>query len=43
MMKAATAEITADHTDMIFAATPEEIEARRKTFIRKWRLKHTVP
>jgi putative transposase len=33
-------EITADYTDMIYAATPEEIAARRKTFIRKWRLKH---
>ena len=25
---------------MIYAATAEEIEARRKAFIRKWRLKH---
>ncbi len=33
-------EITADYTDMIYAATPEEIEARRKAFVRKWRLKH---
>ena len=33
-------EITADYTDMIYAATPEEIEARRKAFLRKWRLKH---
>ncbi|MGH9586520.1 MAG: IS256 family transposase [Acidobacteriaceae bacterium] len=33
-------EITADYNDMIYAATPEEIEARRKTFLRKWRLKH---
>lgn len=33
-------EITADYTDMIYAATREEIEARRKAFIRKWRLKH---
>ncbi len=33
-------EITADYTDMIYAATPEEIERRRKAFIRKWRLKH---
>jgi len=33
-------EIGADYTDMIYAATPQEIEARRKTFIRKWRLKH---
>jgi transposase-like protein len=33
-------EISADYTDMIYAGTPREIEARRKTFIRKWRLKH---
>src|SRR6516165_8835490 len=33
-------EVTADYTDMIYAATPQEIEARRKAFIRKWRLKH---
>jgi len=33
-------EITADYNDMIYAATREEIEARRKSFIRKWRLKH---
>jgi putative transposase len=33
-------EITADYTDMIYAATPEEIESRRKAFIRKWQLKH---
>src|SRR3954449_4437840 len=25
---------------MIYAATREEIQARRKAFIRKWRLKH---
>ena len=25
---------------MIYVMTPEEIEARRKAFIRKWRLKH---
>ena len=31
-------EITADYTDMIYAATPKEIEARRKAFLRKWRL-----
>jgi len=28
------------YTDMIYAATRQEIEARRKAFIRKWRLKH---
>src|SRR5215207_7579538 len=33
-------EITADYTDMIYATTREEIEARRKAFIRKWWLKH---
>ena len=33
-------EITADYNDMIYAATREEIEGRRKVFIRKWRLKH---
>lgn len=33
-------EITNDYNDMIYAATPEEIERRRKAFIRKWRLKH---
>ena len=33
-------EITADYTDMIYAATRQEIETRRKAFIRKWRLKH---
>ena len=33
-------EITADYTDMIYAATSEEIQARRKAFIRKWRLRH---
>lgn len=33
-------EITADYNDMIYATTPEEIETRRKAFLRKWRLKH---
>jgi putative transposase len=33
-------EITADYNDMIYAATREEVEAGRKAFIRKWRLKH---
>lgn len=32
-------EISADYSDMIYAANPEEIEARRKAFLRKWRLK----
>ena len=33
-------EIGADYSDMIYAATREEIETHRKAFIRKWRLKH---
>src|SRR5262245_42868875 len=33
-------EITADYNDMIYAASPAEIAAKRKAFIRKWRLKH---
>ena len=33
-------EISADYTDMMYAATPEEVEKRRKSFIRKWQLKH---
>jgi putative transposase len=33
-------EISADYNDMIYAATPEEIEKRRKAFVRKWRAKH---
>ena len=33
-------EITADYSDMIYATTSQEIESRRKVFIRKWRLKH---
>ncbi len=32
-------EISADYNDMIYANTNQEIEARRKAFIRKWRLK----
>ena len=32
-------EISADYNDMIYARTPKEIETRRNSFIRKWRLK----
>jgi putative transposase len=32
-------EISDDYRDMIYAKTKEEVEARRKAFIRKWRLK----
>ena len=33
-------EISADYNGMIYAATREEVETRRKAFIRKWLLKH---
>ncbi len=32
-------EISADYTDMIYAASATEIAERRKAFLRKWRLK----
>ncbi len=32
-------ELSADYADMIYAATRDEVEARRKAFLRKWRLK----
>lgn len=32
-------EVSADYADMIYAASPAEIEVRRRAFIRKWRLK----
>ena len=32
-------EISADYNDLIYGKTAKEIEARRKSFIRKWRLK----
>jgi transposase-like protein len=32
-------EVSADYTDMIYAATSKEIEERRRVFLRKWRLK----
>ena len=33
-------EISADYTDMIYAASAEEVLERRKAFVRKWRLRH---
>jgi transposase-like protein len=33
-------EVSSDYNDMIYAETREQVEARRKAFIRKWRLKH---
>ena len=32
-------EISNDYKDMIYAATKQEVEAKRKAFVRKWRLK----
>jgi transposase-like protein len=32
-------EVSADYTDMIYAATAEDVGARRKAFILKWKLK----
>jgi transposase-like protein len=32
-------EVSADYTDMVYAASAKEIEARRRAFLRKWRLK----
>src|SRR5205085_1174103 len=32
-------EVSADYNDMIYAASPTEIEERRRAFLRKWRLK----
>src|SRR3954452_25295402 len=31
-------EVSADYTDMIYAATPQEVAERRRAFLRKWRL-----
>jgi putative transposase len=32
-------EVSADYTDMIYAASAKEVEAKRRAFLRKWRLK----
>ena len=32
-------EISADYTDMIYAATATEVQSRRRAFLRKWRLR----
>src|SRR3954471_18475389 len=32
-------EVSADYADMIYAETAEQVEARRKAFLRKWRLR----
>ena len=31
-------EVSVDYNDMIYAASPAEIEQRRRAFLRKWRL-----
>lgn len=33
-------DITDDYNNMIYADTPQEIQKRRKNFLRKWRLRH---
>ncbi len=32
-------EVSADYADMIYAETPKEVQARRRAFLRKWRLR----
>jgi transposase-like protein len=32
-------EVSADYTDMIYAGTAREVEAKRVAFLRKWRLR----
>jgi transposase-like protein len=32
-------EVTADYTDMIYAGTAQEVQAKRRAFLRKWRLR----
>jgi putative transposase len=32
-------EVSAEYTDMIYAASAKEVETKRKAFLRKWRLK----
>ncbi len=32
-------EVSADYADMIYAETAKEVQARRKAFLRKWRLR----
>jgi transposase-like protein len=35
-------EILTDYNDMIYADTPEEVQKRRKAFLRKWRMRHSA-
>ena len=32
-------EVSADYSDMIYAAAPKDVEAKRKAFLRKWKLR----
>jgi len=32
-------EVTADYTDMMYAGTVQEVQAKRRAFLRKWRLR----
>jgi len=32
-------EVTVDYTDMMYAATAQEVQAKRRAFLRKWRLR----
>src|SRR3954451_1455904 len=32
-------EVTTDYTDMMYAATAQEVQAKRRAFLRKWRLR----
>jgi putative transposase len=32
-------EVTADYTDMMYAGTAQEVQAKRRAFLRKWRLR----
>ena len=32
-------EVSADYTDMIYAETAKQVEAKRRAFLRKWRLR----
>jgi len=32
-------EVSADYTDMIYAETAKEVQAKRKAFLHKWRLR----
>ena len=39
MVRLILEEVTADYSDMIYAATAKDVEAKRRAFLRKWRLR----